>query len=73
MLFRSGHRLGSGAGYYDRAFAFRAGLGRWRGPRLIGVAHSCQRAAAIAALPTDVALDAVVTEKGFFSCSGADR
>ncbi|MFM7708012.1 MAG: 5-formyltetrahydrofolate cyclo-ligase [Gammaproteobacteria bacterium] len=67
----AGDRLGSGAGYYDRALAFRAGRRRWRGPRLIGVAHSCQRADAIAALPTDVALDAVVTEKGLFSCSGA--
>jgi 5-formyltetrahydrofolate cyclo-ligase len=67
----AGHRLGSGAGYYDRALAFRAGRRRWRGPRLIGVAHSCQQAAAIAALPTDVPLDAVVTEKGFFPCSGA--
>lgn len=66
-----GHRLGSGAGYYDRALAFRAGRRRWRGPRLIGIAHSCQRAAAIAALPTDVGLDAVVTEQGFFPCSGA--
>ncbi len=68
----AGHRLGSGAGYYDRALAFRAGRGRWRGPRLIGVAHSCQQAAAIEALPTDVALDAVVTEKGFFSRTGAE-
>ena len=67
----AGHRLGSGAGYYDRALAFRAGRRRWRGPRLIGVAHSCQQAAAIAALPTDIPLDAVVTEKGLFSCSGA--
>ena len=67
----AGHRLGSGAGYYDRALAFRTGRHRWRGPRLIGVAHSCQQAAAIAALPTDVPLDAVVTEKGLFSCSGA--
>ncbi|MFN7272782.1 MAG: 5-formyltetrahydrofolate cyclo-ligase [Gammaproteobacteria bacterium] len=67
----AGHRLGSGAGYYDRALAFRAGRRRWRAPRLIGVAHSCQQAEAIAALPTDVPLDAVVTEKGLFSCSGA--
>lgn len=67
----AGHRLGSGAGYYDRALAFRLGGRRWRGPRLIGVAHSCQQAAAIAALPTDVGLDAVVTEKGLFSCIGA--
>jgi 5-formyltetrahydrofolate cyclo-ligase len=68
-----GNRLGSGAGFYDRALAFRAWRDHWRGPRLIGVAHSCQRTAALPTLPTDIPLDAVVTEKGFFSLSGATR
>ena len=68
-----GNRLGSGAGFYDRALAFRARRDHWRGPRLIGVAHSCQRTATLPTLPTDIPLDAVVTEKGFFSLSGATR
>ena len=68
-----GNRLGSGAGFYDRALAFRAWRDHWRGPRLIGVAHSCQRTAALPTLPTDIPLDAVVTEKGFFFLSGATR
>ena len=68
-----GNRLGSGAGFYDRALAFRAWRDHWRGPRLIGVAHSCQRTATLPTLPTDIPLDAVVTEKGFFSLSGATR
>jgi 5-formyltetrahydrofolate cyclo-ligase len=68
-----GNRLGSGAGFYDRALAFRAWRDHWRGPRLIGVAHSCQRTAALPTLPTDIPLDAVVTEKGFFPLSGATR
>ena len=68
-----GNRLGSGAGFYDRALAFRAWRDHWRGPRLIGVAHSCQRTAALPTLPTDIPLDAVVTEKGFVSLSGATR
>ena len=68
-----GNRLGSGAGFYDRALAFRAWRDHWRGPQLIGVAHSCQRTVALPTLPTDIPLDAVVTEKGFFSLSGATR
>lgn len=68
-----GNRLGSGAGFYDRALAFRAWRDHWRGPQLIGVAHSCQRTAALPTLPTDIPLDAVVTENGFFSLSGATR
>ena len=58
---------------WNRALAFRAWRDHWRGPRLIGVAHSCQRTAALPTLPTDIPLDAVVTEKGFFSLSGATR
>lgn len=68
-----GNRLGSGAGFYDRALAFRAMRDHWRGPQLIGVAHSCQRTALLPTLPTDIPLDAVVTENGFFSLSGATR
>src|SRR5690349_21061188 len=38
-----GWRLGSGAGYYDRALHhLRAGR-RWRRPKLIGVGYECQR------------------------------
>jgi 5-formyltetrahydrofolate cyclo-ligase len=68
-----GNRLGSGAGFYDRALAFRGLRRRWRGPRLIGVAHSCQRLPSLPTLPTDVPLDAVVTEQGFFSLPGGPR
>jgi 5-formyltetrahydrofolate cyclo-ligase len=69
----AGNRLGSGAGFYDRALAFRSRRRRWRGPRLIGIAHSCQRLPPLPTLSTDVPLDAVVTEKGFFSLSGGSR
>ena len=64
-----GQRLGSGAGYYDRALGFRSRRSHWRGPRLIGIAYNCQRVAALAARPTDIPLDAVITERGseFFS------
>ena len=59
-----GHRLGSGAGYYDRALSFRRRRRGWRGPKLIGIAYECQRVAALAARPTDIPLDAVITERG---------
>lgn len=59
-----GHRLGSGAGYYDRALCFRRRRRCWRGPTLIGIAYECQRVAALAARPTDIPLDAVITERG---------
>ena len=59
-----GNRLGMGAGFYDRALAFRRRRQHWRGPLLIGVAHSCQQTRSIETLPTDVPLDAIVTERG---------
>jgi 5-formyltetrahydrofolate cyclo-ligase len=61
---RSGNRLGMGAGYYDRALRhLRDRARRWRRPRLVGLAFSCQEADSIAASRWDVPLDVVVTER----------
>lgn len=57
-----GHRLGMGGGFYDRTFAFRRRHSRWCRPRLLGVAHECQRLEHIDSRPWDVPLDAVMTE-----------
>ena len=58
----AGHRLGNGAGYYDRWLSFRR---ESRGsPLLVGVAFECQRCALIEPQAHDVPLDAVVTENG---------
>lgn len=65
-----GHRLGTGGGYYDRALAFRRLRRHWRGPKLVGLAHSSQALDAIRPLPTDVALDAVITERGMIFFEG---
>ena len=65
---RHGVRLGTGGGYYDRAFAYRRWRRAWRGPRLIGLGYSFQRLERITAAPHDVLMDAVVTEKGVIRC-----
>ena len=57
-----GNRLGMGGGYYDRLLGSVPVRLR---PRLIGLAHDCQRLdAPLTAAPWDVKLDAVVTEAG---------
>ena len=64
----SGMRLGMGAGYYDRAFAFRRLRSVWQRPRLVGIGFAAQRVAAIEAAAHDVRLDAIVTEEGIIRC-----
>lgn len=64
-----GHRLGYGAGYYDRAIA---GLeARGMRPRLIGVAFSCQEVGRVPDEPHDVPLPEIVTESGLRRFPGA--
>jgi 5-formyltetrahydrofolate cyclo-ligase len=53
---RRRHRIGQGAGHYDRAFA------AFPQARRIGVAWSVQRLDAIPADPWDMPLDAIATE-----------
>jgi 5-formyltetrahydrofolate cyclo-ligase len=65
---RCGLRLGSGGGFYDRAFAFRRWRRAWRAPRLVGLAYSFQELKSITAAAHDVPMDAVVTEEGFITC-----
>lgn len=58
----SGNRIGYGAGHYDRAIARL--LARGRRPRLVGMAFSVQEVDSVPCQSHDVALHAVVTEKG---------
>jgi 5-formyltetrahydrofolate cyclo-ligase len=62
----SGMRLGLGAGFYDRHFAWLAGRGAWRRPRLIGLAHGFQRVDRLQRADWDVPLWGVVTDRGVF-------
>jgi 5-formyltetrahydrofolate cyclo-ligase len=66
---RRGNRLGSGAGYYDRSFAFLAEGERPRAPILVGVAYACQEVPSLAAEAWDIPLDFVVTENELIDCN----
>ena len=61
-----GHRLGMGAGLYDRHFEFLRHRRAWRRPRLVGLAFEAQKVARLAEAAHDVLLDGVVTERGVY-------
>ena len=58
---RSGHRLGFGAGYYDRSIAALRGAGELFA---VGLAFAAQEVPALPREPHDMALDLVATEEG---------
>ena len=61
---RRGARLGHGAGFYDRALAFRRTRQHWQGPRLVGLAYHFQVVPRIPVIDTDVFMDLLVTDRG---------
>ena len=62
---RRGHRIGYGAGYYDRAIAkLQAGP---LPPRLIGIAFDCQEVDRVPDEPHDVVIPEFLTESGLRS------
>jgi 5-formyltetrahydrofolate cyclo-ligase len=62
---RRGHRLGYGAGYYDRSLA---ALRAERPVRAIGLAYAAQAVDAVPAAAEDQPLDGIVTEEGVLWC-----
>ena len=58
-----GHRIGYGAGHYDYTLAH---LRKMKAIAAIGTAFSVQQIKAVPAVPHDVALDYVLTEKKVF-------
>lgn len=66
---RSGKRLGMGAGYYDRSFAFRLQQPGCKRPKLIGLAHHFQEVDALQAESWDVPLDAILTDRELIQIS----
>lgn len=59
---RTGHRIGYGAGHYDRAIDRL--LRKGHNPRLIGIAFDVQKVEEIPSEPHDMPLDAILTESG---------
>ncbi|WP_245525955.1 5-formyltetrahydrofolate cyclo-ligase [Methanocorpusculum labreanum] len=59
---RKGHRLGYGAGYYDRFFASHPAIPR------IGMAYACQEVDLIPMEAYDARMDYVVTEDEVINC-----
>ncbi|TIS12183.1 MAG: 5-formyltetrahydrofolate cyclo-ligase, partial [Mesorhizobium sp.] len=57
-----GHRIGYGAGYYDRAIARLADKGL--APRLIGIAFDCQEVSQVPDENHDVIIPEILTESG---------
>ncbi|MGH6860796.1 MAG: 5-formyltetrahydrofolate cyclo-ligase [Phyllobacterium sp.] len=66
-----GHRIGYGAGYYDRAIARLQAINR--NPRLIGVAFDCQQVETVPDEAHDVPLAAILTESGLHSFDAAGK
>ena len=64
-----GNRIGMGAGYYDRTFAFLAHRRHWISPRLVGVAFECQKFPSVPTDSWDVPLWSIVTEGGSYPFS----
>ena len=60
---RTGHRIGYGAGHYDRTLAQ---LHKSKGFAAIGLAFAAQEVEAVPALRHDVPLDYVLTESNLF-------
>ncbi len=62
----NGGRLGMGGGFYDRSLAYRAMRKKSHKPTLLGLAHECQRVDRLPLESWDVALQATVTDQGWY-------
>jgi len=63
----SGARLGMGAGYYDRTFAFKR-QHPGRGPVMIGIAHQLQCVTSLPVDSWDIPLTLVATDQRLYRC-----
>ena len=70
---RNGNRLGMGAGYYDRTFAFLQNVARPAQPVLAGIGYHFQEIPALTPQPWDVPLDCIATERELIPCSAGLR
>jgi len=63
----NGGRLGMGGSFYDRSLAYRAMRKKSHKPTLLGLAHECQRVDRLPLESWDVALQATVTDQGWYA------
>jgi 5-formyltetrahydrofolate cyclo-ligase len=70
---RRGNRLGSGAGYYDRTFAFLRELTRPVQPILVGIGYHFQEVAAMTPNAWDVPMDFIATDRELIDCTMETR
>ncbi|MDA3915002.1 5-formyltetrahydrofolate cyclo-ligase [Oleiagrimonas sp.] len=68
---RTGHRIGTGGGYYDTSFAFLHQTSRPTRPLLVGVGYTFQEHPTLETREWDVSMDYVVTEDELIHCTGA--
>ena len=66
-----GNRLGMGAGFYDRHFAFLRHRMAWHRPLLLGLGFELQRVERLPAKSRDVPLWGIVTERGIHGPAAA--
>jgi 5-formyltetrahydrofolate cyclo-ligase len=66
---KHGHRLGMGAGYYDRTFAFLNTTPPPPKPFLLGLAYEWQKVEKLSRESWDVKLNGVATERGVTLCA----
>ena len=62
---KNGDRLGMGGGFYDRTFEFLKQSQR-HSPKLMGLAHECQRVDSLPSAGWDIPMDCIVTEQGLY-------
>ncbi len=61
-----GNRLGMGSGFYDRTLEFLRYRRHWHKPRLVGLAHECQRVETLSPSSWDIPLQTVVTDSAIY-------
>ena len=66
---RSGNRLGSGAGYYDRTFSFLKNSTRPAQPLLVGIGYHFQEVATMSPNDWDVPMDFIATDRELIDCT----
>jgi 5-formyltetrahydrofolate cyclo-ligase len=59
------NRLGMGKGFYDRTFGYKTRTG-YNKPKLVGLAHECQKTPSVPTDSWDVRLDGVISDRDVY-------